>query len=41
MNTGEIIDKLELKKMPDLLVEQDGKIYVHTYSYDYVIEIDT
>lgn len=41
MNTGEIIDKLELKKMPDLLVEQDGKIYVHTYSYDYVIEIDS
>ncbi|MBQ7766351.1 MAG: hypothetical protein IJ397_05890 [Lachnospiraceae bacterium] len=41
MNTGEVIDKLELKKMPDLLVEQDGKIYVHTYSYDYVIEIDS
>jgi len=38
-NTGEIIDKMELKKMPDLLVEQDGKLYVHTYSYDYVIEI--
>lgn len=38
-NTGEIIDKIELKKQPDLLVEQDGKIYVHTYSYDYVIEI--
>ena len=41
MNTGEIIDKLELKSMPDLLVEEDGKIYVHTYSYDYVIEIDS
>lgn len=41
MNTGEIIDKIELKKKPDLLVEQDGKIYVHTYSYDYVIEIDS
>lgn len=38
-NTGEIIDKIELKKQPDLLVEQDGKIYVHTYSYNYVIEI--
>ena len=36
-NTGEILDRLELKKMPDLLVEQDGKLYVHTYSYDYVI----
>ena len=39
-NTGEIIDRMELKKMPDLLVEQDGKLYVHTYSYNYVIEID-
>ena len=39
-NTGEIIDKMELKKKPDLLVEQDGKIYIHTYSYDYVIEIE-
>ncbi len=38
-NTGEIIDKLELKKMPDLLVEQDGKLYVHTYSYNYIFEI--
>ena len=36
--TGEILDRLELKKMPDLLVEQDGKLYVHTYSYDYVID---
>lgn len=38
-NTGEIIDRLPLKKMPDLIVEQDGKLYVHTYSYNYVIEI--
>ena len=38
-NTGEIIDRLLLKKMPDLLIEQDGKLYVHTYSYDYVIEV--
>ncbi|MBP3543393.1 MAG: hypothetical protein J6J86_04120 [Lachnospiraceae bacterium] len=40
INTGEIIDSLELKKMPDLLVEQDGKLYVHTYSYNYIIEFD-
>ncbi len=39
-NTGEIVDRLKLKKKPDLLVEQDGKLYVHTYSYDYVIEMD-
>lgn len=38
-NTGEILDRLELKKMPDLLVEQEGKLYVHTYSYDYVIDM--
>lgn len=38
-NTGEILDRLKLKKMPDLLVEQDGKLYVHTYSYDYVIDM--
>ncbi len=39
-NTGEIIDRLLLKKMPDLIVEQYGKLYVHTYSYNYVIEIE-
>ncbi len=39
-NTGEVLDRLKLKKMPDLLVEQDGKLYVHTYSYDYVIEME-
>ena len=39
-NTGEIIDRLLLKKMPDLIVEQDGKLYVHTYSYNYVIEVE-
>lgn len=39
-NTGEIIDSLELKKAPDLLVEQDGKLYVHTYSYNYIIEFE-
>ena len=39
-NTGEIIDRLLLKKKPDLLIEQDGKLYVHTYSYDYVIEMN-
>ena len=39
-NTGEIIDRLPLKKMPDLIVEQDGKLYVHTYSYNYVIGIE-
>ena len=25
--------------MADLLVEQGGQIYVHTYSYSYIIEI--
>ena len=39
-NTGEIIGRLLLKKMPDLIVEQDGKLYVHTYSYNYVIGIE-
>ena len=38
-NTGEVIDRLLLKKMPDLMVEKDDKLYVHTYSYDYVIEV--
>lgn len=28
-NTGEVIDRLSLKKAPDLIVEQDGKLYVH------------
>ena len=39
-NTGEVIEQMELKKMPDLIVEQDGKLYVHTYSYDYTIEFE-
>lgn len=27
------------EKMPDLMAEKDDRLYVHTYSYDYVIEI--
>ena len=38
-NTGEVIDRLPLKKMPDLMAEKDDKLYVHTYSYDYVIGV--
>ena len=38
--TGEVLDRMPLRKMPDLLVEQDGRLYVHTYSYDYVIAMD-
>ena len=38
--TGEVLDRTPLRKMPDLLVEQDGRLYVHTYSYDYVIAMD-
>ena len=38
-NTGEVIDRLSLKKMPDLMAEKDDRLYVHTYSYDYVIGI--
>ena len=38
--TGEIIDRLELASKPDLLVEQDGKLYVHTYNCNYVIEME-
>lgn len=34
-NTGKVISKTKLKKMPDLLAEKDGELYVHTYSYDY------
>lgn len=37
--TGKVIAQTELKKMPDLIVEQEGKLYVHTYSYDYVLEV--
>lgn len=40
MHTGKIIDKTELKKMPDLLVEKDGQLFVHTYDYDYVFHIN-
>lgn len=40
MRTGKTVSKTTVSKMPDLLVEQDGKLYVHTYSYDYVFEIE-
>ncbi|MGN0307121.1 MAG: hypothetical protein ACI4DN_02775, partial [Lachnospiraceae bacterium] len=38
-STGKVLEKTELKKMPDLLAEKDGRLYVHTYSYDYVFEM--
>ena len=39
LHTGEVIARLELKKQPDLLVPQDNMLYVHTYSYNYTIEM--
>ncbi len=39
LHTGEVIASLELKKQPDLLVFQDNMLYVHTYSYNYTIEM--
>ena len=27
---GEVIDRLPLKKMPDLMTEKDDRLYVHT-----------
>lgn len=38
-NTGKVVSQLELKKMPELLVEKDGQLYVHSYSYDYLVEL--
>lgn len=40
MRTGKTLSKTAVAKMPDILIEQDGKLYVHTYSYDYVFEIE-
>ena len=39
LHTGEVIASLELKKQPDLLATQDNMLYVHTYSYNYTIEM--
>jgi len=39
LHTGEVIASMELKKQPDLLVPQDNMLYVHTYSYNYTIEM--
>lgn len=39
MNTGNVISKTELSKKPDMLVEKDGQLYVHTYSIDYVFDM--
>lgn len=38
--TGEVISEITLSKMPNLLVEKDGKLYMHTYSYDYVFDFE-
>ena len=40
LHTGEVLSRLKLKKQPDLLVYQDNTLYVHTYSYNYTIEIE-
>ena len=40
LHTGEVLSRLKLKKQPDLLVCQDNTLYVHTYSYNYTIEIE-
>ena len=40
LHTGEVLSRLKLKKQPDLLVYQDHMLYVHTYSYNYTIEIE-
>lgn len=38
--TGKTLSRTPVLKMPDLFVEQDGQLYVHTYSYDYVFRIE-
>ena len=40
MQTGEIIEKIEIATKPDLLVEKDGQLYVHAYSCDYIFDMD-
>lgn len=40
MNTGKVIEKTKLEKAPDFLIEKDGQLYVRTYSYDYVFNME-
>lgn len=40
INTGNVISKTELSKKPDMLIEKDGQLYVHTYSVDYVFDME-
>lgn len=40
MYTGKVLSKTPVAKMPDLLVEKNGQLYVHTYSYDYVFNME-
>lgn len=40
VNSGKVIDKIKLKKMPDMFAQKDGQLYVHTYSYDYVFDMN-
>ena len=37
--TGEVTDKIKVKKSPDYFAFVDGKLWVRTYSYDYVFDI--
>lgn len=38
--TGKVLSRTPVLKMPDLFAEKDGKLYVHTYSYDYIFQIE-
>lgn len=40
MKTGAVLSKTEIDKMADLIIEKDGKLYVHTYSIDYVFDME-
>ncbi len=40
-NTGRVIDKTKLDKMADYIIEKDGRLYIHTYSFDYIFEIES
>ena len=37
--TGEVTDKIKVKKSPDYFAFVDGDLWVRTYSYDYVFKI--
>lgn len=39
-HTGRIIVQTDVASMADCLIEQDGKLFIHTYNRDYIFKVE-